>query len=214
MVDLNDAVTAMTDVLKRYEDVLPGGLAGRVRSANPATIFHILPEANYTPHFDAYFRKWFAATNVVACGGTESVIGIANSNRSVYASFACPAFVAPAVDPMHRKIYVNADAGVTIGTLYHEFVHFLSHGNFYPEFYALGGRNAIILEGVTEFLTRAVGPEIYRDRASGEKYDTQLFDVVMHSGGGNDKTMDKLAALAFKGDLSPVKELDGLMPRL
>jgi len=220
MVDMNDAVQVIRDVLERYENDLPAGLASKVKSVNPAKIFFILSENNYAPHFDAYFRAWFAVTNVIACARpneaapTERIIGIAKGAANAYSKFACPAFVAPAVDPLNRRIYVNAESGVTIGTLYHEFIHFLSHGSFYPEFYALGGRNPIILEGVTEFLTRNIAPGIYRDRASQGKYDSQLLDVLMHAGGGGERTVGMLTGLAFKGDLSVIKTLDGAVPHL
>ena len=49
---------------------------------------------------------------------------------------------------------INADKENTFSTLCHEMCHYISHGNLYPEFYAMGGDNPDIVEGVTEYLTR------------------------------------------------------------
>jgi hypothetical protein len=209
-----NASEVMMKVLARYEPLLPLGLAATVRTMNTARIFHILPQANYTPHFDAYYRSWFAAINIEACGGTTKVIGIAKAPTDVYTSFACPAFCAPSVNVIDRRIYVNRDAPITIGTLYHEFIHFLSHGNFYPEFYATGGRSPIILEGVTEYLTREINPLVEYDRESQAKYQSQLDDVTIRAGGRNAKTFARFAKLAFLGDLSIIPDLGGAVPRL
>jgi len=201
-------------VLDRFEPLLPAGMASTVRSMNTAKIFRILPQNNYTPHFDAYYRSWFSAINVEACGGTARVIGIANDPNDVYTSFACPAFCAPSTDIQFRRIYVNRNAPITEGTLYHEFVHFLSHTNFYPEFYATGGRSPIILEGVTEYITREINPQVERDRRSQGKYQSQLEDVTMKAGGRSAKTFDKFANLLFNGDLSIIPQLGGTLPRI
>jgi hypothetical protein len=209
-----DASQVIREVLNRYESLLPLGLATKVRTLNPARIFHILPQANYTPHFDAYYRSWFAGINVEACGGTARVIGIAKSTVDVYTQFACPAFCAPAVNVVDRRIYVNRDAAITIGTLYHEFIHYLSHGNFYPEFYAVGGRSPIILEGVTEYLTREVSTAVDQERSKQGKYANQLSDVTARAGGRGPKTFKTFVAIAFLGDLSAIPTLGGVVPRL
>jgi len=291
MVTIADAREVIDEVLARYGHALPAGLEGKVRAAGADKIFHILKQSNYAPNFGAYFRSWFAATNIdscalppdllerrramtaeeaeeledegdkiTVCGPADKLIkGIAKpglpappfapdatnrglrsatspftpkatpkgwkptvkdlgtpepGQRDVYSQFACPAFCAPAVDPMQRNIYVNQDAPITIGTLYHEFVHFLSHGNFYPEFYAQAGRSAIVVEGVTEYLTREVSPDVKRDRAAGKKYNSQLMDVTMKSGGASTKTLIAFQKLAFQGDLSMVTTLGGTVPRL
>jgi hypothetical protein len=168
----------------------------------------ILPEAQYRPHFDAYYRNFFATINTAALGGARRLIGFANAPTDAYSNFACPAFCAPANDVTRRRIYVNRDAGVTIGTLYHEFLHYLQHPRFYPEFYALGGRSPNVLEGVTEYLTRAVKPAVRLDREQGRKYQAWL-DELMHALGldPDDALDDQLAQLAFRGDYGRLREL-------
>lgn len=207
-----DASNAMQRVLNKYEAYLPGGLASKVRSMNPAKIFRILPAAQYKPYFDAVFRNFFAAINVSACGGTQKVIGVANDPGHAYDKFACPAFCAPAVNPTDRVIYVNRDAGVTTGTLYHEFIHYLSHGNFYPEFYSMGGNSPIILEGVTEFLTSAVARDVQHDRATQKKYEAWFTQVSRDISGISGAPLDSLARLAFQGDMTVVTQLGGVVP--
>lgn len=212
------ASRVIKEVLDYYEQYLPLGLAAKVRTLNPARIFHILPESQYKPHFDAYYRSFFAAINVVALGppvdrggGTQSLIGIATDRtRNVYESFACPAFCAPAVEVTQRRIYVNKDSGVTVGTLYHEFVHFLEHANFYPEMYAMGGASPKILEGVTEYLTRRISPTIASERAAGNKYQAWYAFVTNTITG--DKVSERLARMAFQGDLREVPALGGTVP--
>lgn len=220
MLTLNDAQRVRKAVLDRYEGYLPAGLAPKVRAKPIAEIFFILPEAEYTRHFDAYYRSFFAAINVVALGkktktgepkkGTASLIGIARDPDNVYDSFACPAFCAPAVNPTDRKIYVNVDAGSTIGTLYHEFIHYLSHANFYPEMYAMGGKSPIILEGVTEYLTREVNPIVKNDRASQGKYQPWYAEVGATISGVT--ATDRMARMAFRGELADVATLGGTIP--
>lgn len=210
-VNTYDASIVMKEVLNRYGDYLPGDLVSYLRSANPARIFRILPAKEYTPQFDAYFRSFFVAINVVALGGIRKMIGLANSGASI----ACPAFCAPAIDITQRRIYVNRDAGVTIGTLYHEFIHFLEHPNFYPEFYATGGASPNILEGVTEYLTRAVSSKVKQDRFSQRKYQAWLDQISSSLGLSSTGPLDdRVARLAFQGDFTLVPQLGGTVPRL
>jgi hypothetical protein len=207
-----DASEVMEVVLNKYEQYLPAGLAPKVRSMNPARIFRILPENQYKPYFAAVFRNFFAAVNVSALG--MRVIEVANSPASPYDQLACPAFCAPAVNVVDRTIYINRDSGVTVGTLYHEFVHYLSHSNFYPEFYALGGKNPSILEGVTEYLTRRIAAPVAHDRYNQQKYQTWFTQVSRDMGGNPTTTLQRLAALAFQGDFSVVLTLGRVAPRL
>lgn len=212
-VNTYTASQVIQTVLNRYDAQLPVGLASRIRTLNPARVFRILPDAEYRPHFDEYFRNFFAAINSKAFG-TQYVIGIANAPNDVCGSFNCPAFCAPAVEPSGRTIYVNrGNAAATVGTLFHEFVHYLSHGNFYPEFYAMGGENPKILEGVTEFLTRRINGAVASERASLRKYQTWL-DMVVSRIGSDAAAERQLAALLFRGDFSCLPTLGGVRPRV
>jgi len=208
-----DASQVIATVLDRYEPYLPIGLAPKVRTLNPARIFQILPEAEYRPHFDRYFRSFFAAINTQAFG-TKRMLGLAWAPDNVCGAFNCPAFCAPAVNVEDRHIYINRDIqGLNVATLYHEFIHYLSHPSFYPEYYALGGDNPKILEGVTEYLTRGVRADIGAARAADGKYQTWL-DMVTDSIGAGANTERHLARLAFLGDLSVVDIVGGVRPQI
>ena len=201
---LGDAKIAMDAVLKKYEAHLDPLVVAGVRNMSVGQIFRILPESQYAPNFNAVFKHFFAAINVVALGGVRKMIDLARKTQDADTNpaIACPAFTAPAVHVTDRVIYVNADAGIAIGTLYHEFVHFLEHGNFYPEYYSLGGNNPKILEGVTEYLTRAVDPKIDAERTNGGKYKAFL-DVTLNLKWGTPaETLTKMIKVAFQGDMS------------
>lgn len=201
---IGDATVAMNAVLKKYESHLDQYLAAGVRKMTVGQIFRILPQAQYAPYFNSVFKNFFAAINVVALGGVRKMIDLARQTQvtDTNPAIACPAFTAPAVNVTDRVIYVNSDANITIGTLYHEFVHFLEHGNFYPEYYSLGGEYPKILEGVTEYLTRQVDPNIEAERKNGQKYKAFL-DVTMNRAWGSaSDTLAKMIKVAFQGDMS------------
>jgi hypothetical protein len=200
-----DATVAMDAVLKKYEPHLDPFVVAAVQNMAVGKIFKILPQAQYTPYFNSVFKNFFAAINVVALSDPThkmKMIDLANNATDAAPAIACPAFTAPAVKVWDRVIYVNADANILIGTLYHEFVHFLEHGNFYPEYYALGGNNPKILEGVTEYLTREVDPNIKAERQNGGKYGTFLAETLNRAWGNPAETLTKMIKVAFQGDMS------------
>jgi hypothetical protein len=108
---------------------------------------------------------------------------------------------------------VNQDEPITFGTLYHEFIHYLEHSNFYPEFYAMGGNNPAILEGVTEYLTRNVNERVRLDRASQGKYQDWYDQLLGSMKDGSHGEMD-IIRFAFKGQYVDLKGLGGVQPRL
>jgi hypothetical protein len=193
----------------------------------------------YEIQFSHVFCKFFAATNVVAFGATkadphipgatatkggtkqliprgwgslEDKLNAMLTRRNCLTVCNCPAFTSPAISVMSRKIYVNGDmTSITIGTLYHEFVHFLQHSSLYPEFYALGGANVGILEGITEFFTRRVDPAIALERSSGQKYQTYFDNITARVGSGM-QARNALIKYCFQGE--PYVELGGKKPRL
>jgi hypothetical protein len=239
-VNYAQAEQARNAVLKAYGIYLPEGLVAKVSAANIRDIVQILPQAQYQIHFSDVFCKFFASTNVVAFGqpvpdphaknamasqgGTRKLIPQLGGNtieekltallarRNALTVCNCPAFTSPAINVLARKIYVNADLpGVTIGTLYHEFVHFLQHANLYPEFYALGARNIGVLEGITEFFTRRTDPWINAERARGQKYQSYFVDVSTRIGTGM-QSRNALLRYCFQGE--PYVDLGGVQPRL
>jgi hypothetical protein len=212
---IGDATVAMDAVLKKYGPFLDPFVLAVVEKTDVNKIYRILPEDEYAPHFNSVFRNFFAAINAEALYArknpdqprtqndplTYQTILLARNATGATPVIACPAFTSPAVNVWDRVIYVNKDSGLTIGTLYHEFVHYLEHGNFYPEYYSLGGNNPKILEGVTEYLTREVHPNIRGERELGRKYQPFL-DITLNRAWGSDKeTLEKMIKVAFEGDM-------------
>jgi hypothetical protein len=199
---LADAAVAMNAVLNKYKSYLDPLVVAGVQNKSVGQMFRILPQSQYTPYFNSVFKNFFAAINVVALGGIKKMIDLAHTATDASPAIACPAFTAPAVNVTDRVIYVNADSNITIGTLYHEFVHFLEHGNFYPEYYSLGGNNPKILEGVTEYLTRAVDTSIDAERKNGGKYKAFLDHTLNLNWGSDSETFTKMTEIAFQGKMS------------
>jgi len=239
-VNYAQAEQARTAVLNAYGIYLPTGLAEKVRAADIRSIVKILPQPLYERHFSDVFCKFFAAVNVTAFGrqvpdpdragslaaqgGTARLIPQLGGNtiedkltsllarRNALRVCNCPAFTSPAIDVLARTIYVNADLpDLKIGTLYHEFIHYLQHANIYPELYALGAKNIGVVEGITEFFTRRVDPLIKAERAAGSKYQSYFDDVSMRIGTGMQQR-NALLRYCFQGE--PYVDLGGVKPRL
>jgi hypothetical protein len=202
----NDAARAINAVLNKYENYLNAGYVMGMRGIPSTDIIKILPAVQYRPIFDQYYRSFFAPIN--SMGRTAKMIGIANADAEVCGSFNCPAFCSPAVHTSARTIYVNADEPNTYATLCHELCHYISHGNFYPEFYSMGGANPDILEGVTEYLTRNISVEIEGDRSRLKKYQNQYDAVCKALIAGSQGEIDVIK-FALQGEYVPLQGLSG-----
>lgn len=207
-----DAVRAINAVLTTYGPYLPPGVASAVRGKDPKAIIKILPAAQYRPQFDQYYRSFFAAINSKAFG-IRYTIDIANDESEVCGSFNCPAFCAPAVNVTDRVIYVNKDEDNTYATLCHELVHYISHPNFYPEFYSMGGENPKILEGVTEYLTRNISQDVAKERRAKKKYQAwyEAVNTALIKGSQGDLTVIRFA---LQGQYVPLMGLGGVAPNI
>jgi hypothetical protein len=201
-----DAARAITAVLNKYGKYLNAGYVMGMQGLPSNDIIKILPAAQYRPQFDQYYRSFFGPIN--SMGRTVEMIGIANADAEVCGSFNCPAFCSPAMYTSARTVYVNADEPNTYATLCHELCHYISHGNFYPEFYAMGGANPDILEGVTEYLTRAISHEVEAERRRRKKYQTQ-FDAVRKALIAGSQTEIDVIKFALLGEYVPLKGLGG-----
>ncbi len=205
-----DAARASNDVLNKYGEYLPLGVAGAIRAKDPKAVVKILPAAEYRPQFDEYFRSFFAAINAKAFG-TKKMTTIANSKDEVCGTFNCPAFCAPAIKVTDRVIYINKNEDNTYATVCHEMVHYISHPNFYPEFYAMGGENPKILEGVTEYLTRSISSEVAKERREKQKYQA-WFDNVNNALIKNSQGDLAVIKFALRGEYVPLLGLGGVEP--
>lgn len=68
----------------------------------------------------------------------------------------CGGFVTPTLSHETRLIHIHpvnlSNEFDPLGLLVHEYIHFLSHPNFYPKYYKLGGNSVFRVEGATEWL--------------------------------------------------------------
>lgn len=193
-------VEAMEVILKAYGQFLPKELLAKVQGQKASDIYRILPEDQYQKVFTEYYTHFFHAP-------MSQILGPGNAINT------CPAFVAPGIDNTRRKIYIKDDPRTTKGTYYHEFVHYLQHADFYPEFYCIGGKNPAILEGVTEWLTRRVDIKIARERQEQGKYQSyfESINAWVYSGKLNGGVATILA-LSFQGQKGEVERMGGVWP--
>jgi hypothetical protein len=220
-LNMGDANQALRGVLKTYGHFLPGTLEHDIRGAGAGAFVRILPQDQYRIHFNSVFSRFFAANNAQAFGLGRVIAPLGGGSiqdrlnalmpvRNAHAAIPCPAFCAPAVNVLQRKIYVNRDAPITIGTLYHEFIHFIQSSNFYPEFYSMGGGNPNLLEGVTEFFTRRISGAIANERAGQGKYQAH-FNTIRNRIGNNGMDRMNLIRYSFQG--GDYMNLGGVQPR-
>ncbi|MHC4253680.1 MAG: hypothetical protein ACYS9X_31575 [Planctomycetota bacterium] len=89
----------------------------------------------------------------------DQIVVLANDSRFKLFS----AFVSPFPDNATRQIYVSLSGISTFSPaeqqmiMSHEYVHWLSHSKFYPDYYKVGGLNPFRVEGVTQWTTVQCG---------------------------------------------------------
>ena len=71
-------------------------------------------------------------------------------------------FVTPLAAHRQKKIYISPKVQgygqpEQRMILAHEYIHWLSHGSFYPDYYVIGGDNPFRVEGITQWLTVECG---------------------------------------------------------
>ena len=141
----DDSRKVATRVIIKVRDALPEGfLASYAILMDPGRIFRILEPGL----FEVAFNKHVAFFE-----------GVLNCKINVD---GVDAFVSPEPDHNERRIYVKVGGDETHGVLVHEFIHWLSHPDFYPAFYKTGGTAPGIVEGATEYFTRKFAPHIPR----------------------------------------------------
>jgi hypothetical protein len=193
-------VEAMEAILNTYGKCLPSGLLAKVQAQKASDIYSILPADQYQKVFTEYYTHFFHAPMSQILGPGKAIE-------------TCPAFVAPGIDNTRRKIYIKEDPRTTKGTYYHEFVHYLQHPDFYPEFYCIGGKNPGILEGVTEWLTRGVSVDIEKERQRQGKYQAYFETInAWVQGGSNKGGVAAVLQLSFQGVKGDVEKMGGVWP--
>jgi hypothetical protein len=74
-------------------------------------------------------------------------------------------FVTASRENRQRRIHINPESQEfdPIGALAHEYIHFLSHPNFYPDYYKEGGDNPFRVEGATDWITIHCFSDYFQD---------------------------------------------------
>jgi hypothetical protein len=184
-MDHNDARRAMSLVLNKYDSYLPDTLRTHSRLKDVKSVFFFVDWAKFKTMFDLFYGGFFKAA-----------LGITSSQNEVDPK-CVGAFVTP--NPIHtRVIFVkNQFTGGgsrdhyfgNFATLCHEFIHFLSHENFYPLFYSTGGAAPDQVEGATEMLTRNISTQIAGMRTSYNRQYQWFKSWAIDSTSGNFKAM-------------------------
>jgi hypothetical protein len=147
-----DAREVAAKVILEVRDKLPHSfLADHPILLDPGRIFNILEPGVFKVAFDKHVAFFQGVLNCII-----QVTGV-------------DAFVSPDEDQAVRKIYIKIGGDETHGVLIHEFIHWLSHPDFYPRFYQKGGKAPDIVEGTTEYFTRKFYPNRYFYQAQYEK---------------------------------------------
>jgi hypothetical protein len=140
------ATAAKATVLSKWGAFIPTQL----HRAAPGSFFKFhATDASYAIAFAATYIRTFRNANCMTCRASDKIApGVA-------------AFVTANRNNLDREIHV-APAALTLmpgqtpadaeALLAHEYIHWLSHPNFYPSYYRVGGANPFRVEGFTEWL--------------------------------------------------------------
>jgi hypothetical protein len=140
-----DMTAAMEKVWDRWGSAIPSALK-KYRAAD-IVIFAGKPQWDF--HFTHAYVRVFRPANQFAELPRQFIDGVLG-------------FVTPIARHQERKIYLSPKAqGFSRDEqrmiLSHEYIHWLSHASFYPEYYAAGGMNPFRVEGITQWLTVECG---------------------------------------------------------
>lgn len=128
---------AVERVRRRWGSYLPADL----RSLQAKSVFMFHPnEASLRVPFKPVWDNLFKT----ALGSSETSDQVALPGG----------FVTNELDRLSRRIHVNIGGNEFdwVGFFAHEYVHLLSHEEFFPKFYGAASGNPDIVEGVTDFL--------------------------------------------------------------
>jgi hypothetical protein len=139
MPTMADAAKAMDKVKATWGTYLPTTLSGVAADK----IFVFCDKARYDVTFKMVYDGLFKRALGLVPESKDFVDGVF-------------AFVSP-FPHNRRKVYVSPLPNVTEKILAHEYVHWLSHEKFYPDYYSVGGENPHRIEGVTQWLTTCCG---------------------------------------------------------
>jgi hypothetical protein len=140
-----DAAKAMEKVKALWGTYLPTNLSGIAADQ----IFVFCEASFYADKFKLVYDGLFSKALGLKRDSKDFVDGVF-------------AFVSPDAHDT-RKVYVSPKPNVTEKILAHEYVHWLSHTAFYPDYYGVGGENPHRVEGITQWLTTCCGYNQYEE---------------------------------------------------
>ncbi len=174
-----DAKTAIDEVMAAYDAYLPAELKLAVAQKPVNEIFVFCDAATYAAKFDI---TWY-------CVFKKAI----NSLSTDYAASTVPGFCSSEKDRTARKIFLQRGVCDNPCTYHHEFIHWLTHQDFYPIYYTVGGNAPFQVEGVTEYATRSINPTIARTRSG--KYEKNYLKTkswVDRSAGNRDTALTQM----------------------
>ncbi len=139
-ISMEETQKIIERVAARWGDYIPDEL--RKFKAKDIFRFHSTPDS-FNKFFELTFESTFKKANNLTCPAQD--IGD-----------TCGGFVTAHLNHSDRRIHINPanlelefDAPALVA---HEYIHWLSHKNFYPIHYRKGGNAPFQVEGITEWL--------------------------------------------------------------
>jgi hypothetical protein len=145
MPTMMDAARAMEKVKGLWRPYLPASLS----SIAADKIFIFCNKLDYSVMFNFVYEGLFKKALGLTQPSTDFVDGVF-------------AFVSPFPHNI-RKVFVSPLPTVDEKVLAHEYIHWLSHENFYPKYYGIGGENPHRVEGLTQWCTIGCGYKQYEE---------------------------------------------------
>ncbi len=178
-----DAQKAMDTVILKYGNYISDDL----KKHSAYTVFQFCDPVRYRLMFTQAYTRVFKNANRVLI-------------PQVITHEQVPAFVMPELGArvVSRRIIVgnracNAGSNTTIGTLIHEYIHYVSHKNFYPDYYNSGDEYApFFVEGATEYFTRETKHTAAVCRKNYQKHYKITSKWVRNDKGNRDKLLKYL----------------------
>jgi hypothetical protein len=146
MVTMVDARRAMQRVQAQFGAYIPAHLL----KYKAEDIFVFCDANQYKNYFSMIFEILFKKAGNYR---EESLDFFQGPSRHIC---GVPAFASPHPHS-RRKIYISPNDWVVEKILAHEYIHWLSHDNFYPEYYKVGGHHPFQVEGITQLATLWTG---------------------------------------------------------
>jgi hypothetical protein len=182
MVTIVDARTAMQKVQTKWGAYIPAHLL----KYKAEDIFVFCDSHKYRTYFSMTFEVLFKKAGNYPQESGDFFQGASQHICGV------PAFASPHPHT-RRKLYISPNDWVVEKILAHEYIHWLSHENFYPEYYKVGGQHPFQVEGVTQWVTCETGYD-NSDRA----YEANLLQTNAWVR-GDTRNMDRMLKFMFQG---------------